>query len=59
MAYRVNCPYALVAHDDGVWEGYEGAILPDGLNDERCKQLAEEGFLVVDDGDKSSSRSKK
>lgn len=57
MAYRVNCPYAVVSHEGGVWEGYEGAIVPDGLNDERCKVLADEGFLVEEsDGDKPSAR---
>jgi hypothetical protein len=58
MGYRVNCPYAVVAHDGGVWEGYEGAIVPDGLNDERCKELVDEGFLAVDDGEKPARKSK-
>lgn len=48
MAYKVIVPLAIIPNADGTsgdWYGYAGALVPDGLNDERCKVLAAEGHL--------------
>lgn len=54
MGYKVTAPLVIIASADGVagdWYGYDGALVPAGLNDERCKVLAKEGMLekVKDD----------
>ena len=64
MTYTVTTALAVIPNADGTsGDGYfyEGATIPDGWNDERCKQLAEEGFLektkaaASGDGDGGSS----
>lgn len=48
MSYKVTAPLVIIANADGKsgdWYGYVDAIVPAGLNDERCKQLAVEGML--------------
>jgi hypothetical protein len=48
MSYKVTAPLVIIASADGVagdWYGYDGALVPVGLNDERCKVLAKEGML--------------
>lgn len=48
MSYKVTAPLVIVANDDktsGDWYGYNGALVPAGWNDARCKQLVKEGML--------------
>lgn len=55
MSYKVTAPLVAVAPDaksddlgdsnNGPRYFYEGAVIPDGFNDERCKQLVEEKML--------------
>lgn len=48
MGYKVTAPLVVIANADGKsgdWYGYEGALVPAGLNDDRAKQLADEGML--------------
>lgn len=65
MSLKVNCALAIIPNADGVsgdWYGYEGAIVPEGLNDERCKSLLADGLLaeVKDEKDeKPATRGRK
>ena len=48
MSYKVTAPLVIVRNADGVGgDGYfyQDAVIPDGFNDERCKELAEDGML--------------
>lgn len=48
MTYTVIAPLVVMPHIDGTsGDGYfyADAIIPDGYNDERCKELAEDGML--------------
>lgn len=48
MSYQVTAPLVVIPNDDkktGDGYFYADAIVPDGWNDERCKQLAKEGML--------------
>jgi hypothetical protein len=60
-SYKVTAPLVIIANADGTsgdWYGYVDAVVPAGLNDERCKQLAKEGMLAkVDTPTDSSSGS--
>lgn len=68
MAYKVTAPLVIIrnAETGADWYGYDKAIVPTGLNDERCKQLATEGLLEKvkdssskkDDADTKSSNGK-
>jgi hypothetical protein len=54
MSFQVTKPLVIIPNADGVsgdWYGYVGAIVPDGLNDDRCKTLAAKGLLVEIDGE--------
>lgn len=48
MSYKVTAPLVIIPNADGVggdWYGYKDAVVPVGLNDARCEQLAKEGML--------------
>lgn len=50
MSYKVTAPLVIIPNADGKsgdWYGYQDAIVPEGHNDERCKQLLKEKFLEV------------
>jgi hypothetical protein len=54
MSYKVTAPLVVIANADGTsgdWYGYTDSVVPEGWNDERCKQLVDEGFLVKSDDD--------
>lgn len=64
MSYKVISPLVVIApgekssdlgdSNNGPRYFYDGAIIPDGYNDERCKQLAEEGMLEAVKADSSA-----
>lgn len=60
MSYKVTAPLVVIANADpekgGDWYGYDGATVPEGHNDERCKQLVKEGFLEVVDASADSGK---
>lgn len=75
MGYKVITPLVIVgpsekSGDDGANDGpryfYEHGVIPAGFNDERCKELVEEGMLEEvsdaeaggDDGPPAKSASK-
>lgn len=48
MSYTVTSPLVIVPNADGEsGDGYfyEGATIPSGYNDKRCKELVDEGLL--------------
>lgn len=64
MAYRVKAPLVIVRDESGAQQYfYAGAVLPDGLDKEHVKQLADEKLLVQadesDKGEEKSSRGKR
>lgn len=54
MGYKVTAPLVIIPNADGLsgdWYGYVDALVPRGLNDERCELLAKDGMLEkVPDG---------
>lgn len=62
MSFKVIAPLVIVANDDktsGDWYGYNGAVVPEGWNDERCKQLVKEGMLENVTEDTSEAKAPK
>lgn len=61
MSYKVTAPLVIVRNADGVGgDGYfyDGAVIPDGFNDERCKELVEIGMLETVSGSDSGASAK-
>lgn len=69
MSYKVTGPLAIVSPADGDESDesgnagpryfYEGAVIPDGFNDERCDTLADEGLLEKVKDEKSAKAAPK
>lgn len=59
MSYKVTAPLVIVPNADPDQGGdgyfYAKAVIPDGYNDERCKQLVKDGMLEKVKADKGSS----
>ncbi|RDZ49311.1 hypothetical protein C5C07_20385 [Haloferax sp. Atlit-4N] len=57
MPYKVTSPLVIVPNDDGVsGDGYfyQDAVIPDGFNDKRCKELVKDGMLEKATADSGS-----
>lgn len=60
MSYKVTAPLVIIANDDqtsGDWYGYVDAVVPEGWNDERCKQLVKEDMLEQVSAPKATTKS--
>ena len=61
MSYKVTAPLVIIANADGKggdWYGYDGAVVPEGHNDDRCEQLVKEGQLEKVAEAKSAAKAK-
>jgi hypothetical protein len=48
MSFKVTAPLVIISNVDGKsgdWYGYVDALVPTGLNDDRCEQLVKEGMM--------------